>query len=363
MLELAVVVPTFNERANVGELLGRLDRALAGIAYEVIVVDDDSPDGTAEAVREVARNDARVRVLQRVGRRGLSSACVEGMMATAAPYIAVIDADLQHDESLLPVMLAKAKSGTLDLVIGTRHAAGGSTGSFAEPRLRLSNLGKRLSRVVTHAELTDPMSGFFLLDRRFLHEVVRDLSPIGFKILLDLVASSRRPVQFAEVPYHFRERLHGESKLDVLAGVEYLQLLVSKRIGDVVPPRFVLFGLVGGSGVVLHLAVLWLLYVAAGKPFAFAQTAATVLVMTSNFFLNNILTWRDYRLKGWAAFTGLLQFYAACAIGAFLNISVATFLAERGVPWWGAGFVGLIIGSVWNFAVTAATTWKRRRRR
>lgn len=345
------------------ELLRRLEGVLHGIAYEVIVVDDDSPDGTAEAVREVARTDARVRVLHRVGRRGLSSACVEGMLASAAPYLAVIDADLQHDESLLPLMLERIRREELDLVIGTRHAAGGSTGSFAAPRLRLSNLGKRLSRIVTRAELTDPMSGFFLLDRRFLGEVVRTLSPVGFKILLDLVASSRRPVRFAEVPYHFRSRLRGESKLDVLVGLEYLQLLIYKLVGDLVPPRFVLFALVGGSGVVLHLAVLWLMYVAAGQPFAIAQTVATVLVMTSNFFLNNILTWRDYRLRGWAAFAGLLKFYAACAIGAFVNIQVAAFLVERGVPWWGAGFVGLIIGSVWNFAVTATTTWKRGRAR
>ena len=360
-LQLAVVVPTFNECDNVLELLARLDAALSGIAYEVIVVDDDSPDGTADVVREVARRDARVRVIQRVGRRGLSSACVEGMMATAAPAIAIIDADLQHDERLLPAMLAKLNSDALDLVIGTRHAEGGSVGGFAPSRAALSNAGRKLSRFVTHSDLSDPMSGFFVIDRRFLDEVVHRLSAVGFKILLDLVASSPRPVRFVEVPYHFRDRLHGESKLDVLVRVEYLQLLAEKFLGDLVPPRFVLFALVGGSGVVLHLAVLYALLKGAQQPFVVAQVAATVVVMTTNFFLNNALTWRDRRLRGGAAFIGLLKFYAACSIGALLNLRVATFAAEHGAPWYVAGFAGLFVGSVWNFAVTAATTWRVRR--
>jgi dolichol-phosphate mannosyltransferase len=362
-LELAVVVPTFNERGNVPELLRRLELALAGIHYEVIVVDDDSPDGTADVVRELARHDSRVRILQRLDRRGLSSACIEGMLASSAPCIAVIDADLQHDEKVLPSMLARLREEKLDIVIGTRHAAGGSVGNFAESRAKLSDAGKGLSRLITHAELSDPMSGFFLLDRRFFDEVSRSLSGLGFKILLDLIASSPRPVRLAEIPYHFGERLHGESKLDVLVGLEYLQLLIDKKMGSIVPPRFVLFGMVGGVGVLLHLAVLFLLYRLLQQPFLIAQSVATFVVMTTNFFMNNALTWRDHRLKGSAAFAGLLKFYLACAIGAFINVRVATFAAEHSAPWYAAGFIGLLIGSVWNFAVTSATTWRRRRRR
>ena len=361
-LALAVVVPTFNERENVVEVIRRLEHALAGLEWEVIVVDDDSPDGTADAVRDLARIDPRVRVLQRVGRRGLSSACIEGMMASPAPYVAVIDADLQHDETLLPAMLAKLRGEGLDLVVGTRHAEGGSNAGLTARRAVLSDWGKRLSRLVTHATLTDPMSGFFVADRRFLDEVVRTLSGRGFKLLLDLVTSARRPVRIGELPYHFRARLHGDSKLDVLVGLEYLQLLIDKLVGDWIPPRFVLFGLVGGSGVVLHLLVLWAMFIAGGAPFWIAQATAAVLAMTSNFFLNNMLTWRDHRLRGLAAVSGLLKFYVACSIGAFLNLQVATFLLRHGAAWYLAGFAGLVIGSLWNFGVTAATTWKRARR-
>lgn len=361
-LELAVIVPTFNERENVVELLRRLDAVLAGIAYEVIVVDDDSPDGTAATVRDLARADPRVRVLHRVNRRGLSSACIEGMMASAAPYVAVIDADLQHDERILPAMVSKLKSEQLDLVVGTRHAEGGSPAGLTSWRVTLSEYGRKLSRIVSRTPLSDPMSGFFVVDRRFLDEVVRSLSGSGFKILLDLVSSAKRPVRVGEVPYHFRPRLHGQSKLDILVGLEYLHLLIDKLIGDYIPPRFVIFGLVGGSGVVLHLFVLYAMLEWAQLSFVVSQSIATVLVMTSNFFLNNMLTWRDHRLKGAAAFIGLLKFYVACSIGAFVNVQVAEFALTRGAPWYLAGFAGLVVGSVWNFAVTATTTWKRRRR-
>ena len=200
-LELAVVVPTFNEHDNVPLLLDKLEHALAGVRYEVIFVDDDSSDGTADAVRAIGASNPAVRVVQRINRRGLSSACIEGMMSTAAPYIAVMDADLQHDERILPQMLDKLKAESLDLVIATRNAEGGGMGEFARSRVMLSNLGDRLSRFISHASLSDPMSGFFVVRRAYVEEVVRSTSAIGFKILLDLVASSTRPVRIAPHPH------------------------------------------------------------------------------------------------------------------------------------------------------------------
>ncbi len=189
---------------------------------------DDSPDGTAALVLEIARTNPRVRVLQRVGCRGRASACMEGMMATPAPYIAVMDGDLQHDEGILPAMLEKIRNEKLDLVVATRNAEGGGMGEFSKHRVWLSNLGRRLSQSVSHTNLSDPMSGFIMLDRGFLEEVVPSASGVGFKILLDLVASSRRPVRFGEVPYTFRKRIHGTSTLDIRVGLEYLQLLLDK---------------------------------------------------------------------------------------------------------------------------------------
>jgi dolichol-phosphate mannosyltransferase len=361
-LELAIIVPTFKERKNVQEVLRRLAVTLQGIEYEVVFVDDDSPDGTADAVRAIGLGNPRVRVLQRVGRRGLASACVEGMMATAAPYIAVMDADLQHDETILPQMLEKLKAEKLDLVVATRNAEGGSMGEFAAWRVQLSQLGRRLSNSISRCELSDPMSGFFILDRRFLEEIVRSISAIGFKILLDIVASSPRPVRLGEVPYRFRSRLYGESKLDILVGIEYLQLLLDKTVGEIIPARFLIFGMVGAMGAVAHLSLLFFLLRLAKEPFLTAQAIATVIVMTLNFFLNNAITYRDRRLRGRGLFFGLISFYLACSVGAFVNLRVAAFVVEGGAPWYLAGLAGLVVSSVWNYGVTAMFTWHQGRR-
>jgi dolichol-phosphate mannosyltransferase len=362
-VDLAIVIPTFQERANIEPLLANLRQALAGIEYEVIFVDDDSPDGTASAIRAISRTDPRVRVLQRIGRRGLASACLEGMMATAAPSIAVMDADLQHDERILPVMFSRLNAGKLDLVVGTRNLEGGGMGEFAGRRVRLSHFGRRLSRTVSHNDLSDPMSGFFVVQRSFLEEVVHSASGAGFKILLDLVASSPRPVRFAEVPYTFRKRIHGSSKLDILVGIEYLQLLLDKAIGNLIPPRFLIFSMVGALGLVLSIGVLFLLFTVLKMQFAAAQAITTFIAMTANFFLNNTLTYRDRRLRGWRVLSGLLTFYAACVIGALINIRIAQFSKDAGVPWYLAGAGGLAVGAVWNYGVTSITTWRQSRGR
>jgi dolichol-phosphate mannosyltransferase len=341
----------------------RLDRVLAGTVFEIVFVDDDSPDGTTDAVRKIAQRRRDVRVIRRVGRRGLASACLEGMMSTAAPYVAVMDGDLQHDESILPQMLLRARADQLDLVVASRHVEGASMGQFAAGRVRLSNLGLKLSRLVLHTTVSDPMSGFFLADRRFIDEAIYNASGVGFKLLVDLLASAKRPVRLAEVPYTFRLREAGESKLDLKVNLEYLALVLDKLTGGLIPPRFAMFTVVGSGGVILYLAALELVYSYGQASFQIAQIAATVLAMTANFLLNNLLTYRDARLRGSRLLTGLITFYAACSVGAAVNLSISGELLRHGVPWVFAGLAGLAIGSVWNYGVTSVTTWRAKRRR
>jgi dolichol-phosphate mannosyltransferase len=360
-IQLAVVIPTFNERENVGPMFAGLDKALAGIAWEAIFVDDDSPDGTAVAVRELGRRDPRARILQRVGRRGLSSACIEGILSTAAPFVAVSDGDMQHDETVLPRMLALAQTGSFDIVIGSRNIEGGSMGNFAANRVWLSNMGSRISNFVCKCQVSDPMSGFFLVTQEFFHSVARRLTGTGFKILVDILASAERPVRVAEVPYHFRARRMGVSKLEVNVELEYLFLLVDKFAGGVIPTRFVVFVLVGSLGFVLHMAVLAALHFESRASFAAAQTIATFTAMTFNFLLNNAVTFRDRQLRGWRMLHGLLVFYAACSLGALVNVSFADFLLKAGLAWYLAGICGLAITSVWNYAVNTVLTWRRAR--
>ena len=358
MTELAVIIPTFNERENVHVILDCLASALRDVTYEVIFVDDDSPDGTADLVREISLTEPKVRILQRVNRRGLASACIEGMLSTAAPYIAVMDADLQHDERILPEMLKRVKEGDLDIVVGSRNVEGGSMGTFTSKRVALSMLGRRFSQSICRCEIQDPMSGFFVLRRAFLMEVVHRVSGIGFKILVDLLASAVRPVRLREVPYVFRNRMNGESKLDILVGIEYLRLVLDKLLGDLIPSSFILFALVGAAGVAVHLSVLWLSLFAFEAPFGTAQTVATAAAMTTNFLLNNSITYRDRRLRGLKIIRGLISFYLACSVGVFINLKLADGAHTVGVPWYLAGLFGMAIGSVWNYGVTQIFTWR-----
>lgn len=360
--DLAVVLPTFNESGNVQPIVDRLERALRGIRYEIVFVDDDSPDGTADVVRRLAARHDNVRVLHRIGRRGLASACIEGILASAAPYVAVMDADLQHDESVLPEMLQRMRTENLDLVVGSRNIAGGSMGEFANWRVKLSQLGKRLSLMGAEHELSDPMSGYFLVRVAAFEQFAHRLSGIGFKILLDIVLSAGPGLRIGEVPYHFRQREHGESKLDVLVGLEYFELLVDKHLGNLVNVKFVLFAMVGALGVGVHLLILNALLKLAGFSFAKGQAITTFIVMMLNFTLNNSVTYRDRRLKGWKFLGGLVTFCLACGLGVIANVAIANEAFHRGVPWVLAAITGLLFSAVWNYGITSMTTWRQARR-
>lgn len=224
-LELTIVVPTFNEYANVTSLVNALETVLCGVQWEVLFVDDHSPDGTAEQIRSASVANPRVRLLERIGRRGLSSACIEGMCTTIAPFIAVMDADLQHDEGVLPEMLHRLKTESLDLVVGSRAVPGGGMGEISAGRVMLSHLGSKAAHLFCNSELSDAMSGFFMLRRSFFEKCVARMEGIGFKVLLELLAASEMPPRIAEVPYTFRPRGRGSSKFGVCASLAYLRFL------------------------------------------------------------------------------------------------------------------------------------------
>jgi dolichol-phosphate mannosyltransferase len=361
--QLSIVIPTYKERGNVAKLVRRLDLALAGIAWEAVFVDDNSPDGTADAVKEIGAGDSRVRCIRRVGRRGLAGACIEGMLSSAAPYVAVIDADLQHDEKVLPKMLARLESGEADLVVGTRYVEGGSAASFSEGRGAISRLATRLTNRLVGTPLSDPMSGFFMLRRDRFDAIAPKLSPMGFKILLDIAATAGERLKIAEQPYEFGERFAGESKFNAQIGVEFLGLLLAKMTGDVVDPRFIFFAIVGTLGLIVHLIVLKLaLAFLPAQPdlFRVAQVVATLVAMTSNFLLNNELTYRDRRLKGLAALRGFILFCLLCSAGALANVDLASWLYADRQVWWVAGAAGAVMGALWNYAMSTLFVWRVR---
>lgn len=366
-LKLAIVLPTLNERDNLAPLVTRLEAALGPDGWEAIFVDDNSPDGTSDAARELALEDRRVRVIQRIGRRGLASAAIEGMLSTAAPYVAVMDADHQHDPELLPKMLAALDTGEVDVAVGSRFVAGGSAaGLSSATREKGSHLANGLARRLTGVELSDPMSGYFMLPSATLRATADRLSGIGFKILLDILATADEPYRVKEFPLKFAERASGESKLDRTVVFEYLIGLYDRWLGHIIPTRFALFGTIGAAGVVVHMAVLALFLESFGgtfrntvvTPFEVGQTIAALVAMTFNFVLNNALTYADKRLSGAGALiAGWIKFALTCSIGLLANIGVAAVLVRYDFNEYVAALAGIVIGSVWNFALSSKFVW------
>jgi dolichol-phosphate mannosyltransferase len=358
--ELSIIVPTYKERGNVAELVRRLDAALAGIAWEAVFVDDNSPDGTAAAIKDIAGNDSRVRCLRRVGRRGLAGACIEGILSSSAPFVAVMDADLQHDEKVMPLMLKRLKDGSVDLVAGTRYVEGGSAGNFSQRRGAISRAATRLTHRLVGTNLSDPMSGFFMMRRENFERIAPDLSPVGFKILLDIVITAGDRLAIAEQPYAFGTRFDGESKFNAQIGVEFLGLLLAKVTGDLVDPRFIFFAIVGSVGLVVHLVALRLGLLFLPDAFRAAQIIATFVAMTSNFLLNNELTYRDRRLKGAAMLRGFVLFCLIGSVGVLTNVDLASWLYTERQVWWVAGAAGAIMGALWNYAMSTLFVWRAR---
>ena len=356
---IAVIIPTLNERENIPLIVQRLESLLEKWNWEVVFVDDDSQDGSQNVLLDLARKNPHVRCIRRIGRRGLASACLEGMASSATDIFVVMDADLQHDETILPKMLAAfVEDPSLELTVGTRYAGvGAGVGNWSKTRLLVSRLATSLGSLARKTELSDPMSGFFAIRRAVFEETVRKMTGKGFKILLDLVLSAGRPLKTKEFSYQFRTRQHGESKLDIVVAFEYLYLLADKIFGRFVPVRFVVYVLAGLSGLFLHLAALALFYRSGELPFLSAQISATLLAMVSNFLVNNSVTFRQQRLKNAMLVPGLIAYMSICGLGAIVNVQAAEYLYENDIHWWFAGLAGALVGAVWNYAVSTQIVW------
>lgn len=359
-IEVSIVVPTFNEVKNIVPMVNQLGQVLRGLRWEVIFVDDDSPDGTAAEVRRVAQHHSNVRCVHRIGRRGLSRAVVEGIQASCAPVAVVMDGDLQHDELIVRQMIDAIKTGGYDLAVGSRYVDGGGIGQWDAGRAKMSRFATSFAGLVLKQPLSDPMSGFFAVSRDAFLQRVRHLSGEGFKILLDLVASGEGVLKIKELPYVFKERQAGESKLDLMVMFEYFTLILEKKSGGLIPPKLVMFGMVGMTGMVIHFSILSTMFKGMQLPFAASQATATVVAMACNFFLNNVFTYRDKRLKGFRLFTGLLSFMGICAFGAAANVGVANVVFESEYTWWLAALAGVAVGTIWNYVMTSAITWGKR---
>ncbi len=353
---VSLVICTLDEADSIGAVLREAHDALSDIAYEIIVVDDSAEDRTASVVRAHAAADDRIRLVRRKGVRGLASAAITGWDIAQGEIIGVMDGDGQHDTGLLKDLIGALVTGHADVAMASRFMNGTHTG-LGRSRHRLSCLGTRLVHAALGVKTSDPLSGFFFMRRAWFDHVRGRLSGVGFKILVDVLTCGERAPRVVERPTMLRSRIGGASKLDSRIVVELAAQLVQNKTRGIVPARFFMFAGVGATGVVVHLAILSLLKGPAALPFWLAQAGAIGGAMSSNFFLNNTLTFRDLRLRGRELWRGLLAFYVTCSAGALLSEMIGSSLNHFGVSWILAGATGAISAAFWNYWSSSRATW------
>jgi dolichol-phosphate mannosyltransferase len=357
-VQIAVIVPTFKEAQNVPVLVERLAERFGHFRWEVIFVDDNSPDGTSDVVISIARRCPPVRLLFRPSRRGLSSAVIEGIFATTAEYVVVMDGDLQHDESIIPEMIEALRSTDAKLVIGSRHAAGGGNEGMTDTRRRISDWSNRLARLALGRDVGDLMSGFFAFRRDDIAPIAARLNGSGFKILLDILFRMAPDDKVVEVPYVFRERASGSSKLGFDAASAFVMMIAERFLGRLVSQRFLKFCMVGTLGVGFHFLILSALLNVGKLEFTPAHLLATLGAATTNFYFNNRWTYGEMTLRGSDWFVGLLKFLSISAVGIFANVGVASAVHGQHVAWQLSAISGIAIGVFWNYMMTKIAVWK-----
>jgi dolichol-phosphate mannosyltransferase len=355
---VSVIIPTFNEADNLPVLVRRLENILSHLSYEVIVVDDDSPDETWRIGQELSTENRRVRVVRRMDTRGLSSAVMAGFAVAQGKTLAVIDADLQHDERILPNLVEAVSERGADVAVGSREVDGGSYGNFAPHRRFISWGGAQLARTMLGVGVGDPMSGFFVLSRDRYESVVGKVNPRGFKILLEFLANGPRP-KVAEVGYTFGDRVHGTTKLTGSVAASYMLALMELSFGRFMTATFSAYALVGMLGLMLRLSI-----EASGTAIGITAAAAIALEVSiiSNYGFNNIFTFAPYRHRGPSVFWGLIKFHIVAGYGLIIAGGIDHFVDSRTPTtalWDLLGLVaGVLVATVGNYLLNCSITWR-----
>lgn len=358
-IDLTIIIPTFNEVDNIGILIDRLNKMWDDkTSVEIVVVDDDSPDKTWEYVQKRAEIQENLFCIRRIHERGLSSAVIRGFESARGKYLAVLDADLQHDESILVNMLAAITEK--ELVIGSRKVDDGGIRNWNIFRRFVSFVATKLAHLLLKTQIKDPMSGFFMVRREAYDRIAHKLNPSGFKIMLE-IAYHLKSDSFVELGYQFRPRERGKSKLSGDVIFDYLESLYELRFGKIVSAKFVKYCIIGSIGVVVNLGVLNLaLFFDLGDNWSlfFAIEAAII----SNFFLNNIWTFKDSKITGFFGFIrGLVKFNIVCSVGAIINFSAALFIvANTETSLVVADGIAILIATAWNYMINKQVVWNSR---
>lgn len=360
-MKISILIPTFNELKNIERLVSQLTFLSNKFEFEILFVDDDSPDGTSEKVMELIKKHHHIRLIRRIGRVGLSSAIREGLLNSDSDIALVMDGDGQHDPAAIESILEILLENDLDLVVGSRFHPEARILGLSEKRELGSFLANRSARFTLHrnySHLTDYMSGFFALKLQPLTSLIRFVNVNGFKFLYELLALSKGRLKVDEVPLVFNKRIHGNSKLDISIFWDFLISLLHTFSFRIIPRRAISFALVGSSGVVVQLSITWILMTFLEFDFIFALPIAIISAAISNYLINNALTFRYKRLCGLSLFAGLLKFLIVASLPVIANVGLSTALYKnvfQDVIW--AQMCGILVVFVWNYAASSAFVW------
>jgi dolichol-phosphate mannosyltransferase len=379
---VSVITPTYDEAENLPELVRRIHESLANVPHEIIVADDNSPDRTWAVAESLAADDETITVLRRFHDPGLSAAVLDGMSAARGSYLAVIDADLQHDPAALAPMLEMLRSGNADVAVGSRESEGGGYGEWSTQRRFVSWVATAIAKVFLRVPTDDPMSGYFMLTRDAYESTAVQINPMGFKILLEFIGRNR-DLRVGEVGYEFANRVHGRTKLNRSIIRSYLLAVAELRLGRQVDPVFLLYVMVGALGLVVN-STLFTLFEALGFPLIntgvnealdpiYSSFVASVAVTTLLLFVvNNEFTFWEQRYTGWKMLPALLLFGLMTLVGTLVHVAVFSWLQETGfaLALLGAdaarvlhNLIGATVALVVNWYLNTSFVWKRRLQR
>ena len=358
-MKISIVVPTYNESKNITPLYENLCKVLPHNDWELIVADDDSPDGTAEVARCIS-GAHNIRIINRRRGKGLSPSVIDGVQASHGDYIVVMDADGQHDERLIPEMIRILDTQDIDVVSGSRFMHGATQRGLNSPRFMLSKYGTFLLNIILNKNLSDPLTGFFSTSRKDFLDLIPRMENQGYKIFAEYI-SLKKQARIIELSYNFRPRLTGESNLNSLVIWNFMVFIVAKILRGKIPEAFLSFVFVGGLGAILHILCFYVTFSYMEVAFHSAQLISTAIATIFNFHLNNRLTFPTRQLRGHVYYSGLFKYFVASSIGIFANVSIATISYEQ--VHYGAiisSLLGAIIDAVWKYTFAESIIWKEK---
>lgn len=357
MFSLSVIIPTFNEAENILKVINEVEDSLQGHDYEIIVVDDNSPDGTSDLVKKYSKSNSKVSCIKRTWKKGLSSAVVEGVALSSKEHICVMDGDGQHNPKDLSKFINEFENQEIDLVIGSRFIGKKNTEGLSSSRNELSRFGIKITNFFLKSPVTDPLSGFFMAKRQSLEGIRGSLYKDGFKILFDILMLDKS-LKFEEVAIDFRSRLKGESKLNISTLFNLAGQIFENLTQGLIPANFIVFAFVGTLGVVVHLASLNIL-LSFGIEFILGNLCSTLLAMCSNYFLNNYITFHNIHKLFSERLKGLLKYCFANSFSILANIGVASQFYLNDFSAFSSAMLGIMAGLILNYFLSVNLVFKK----